>query len=119
MLNYLAGSLKPRHDNVLVKVLPPPREAQSDVIVEPDRKYRPIDAAWATVVAVPDALESFARSCAKCERPFDRYDDRLAVGDTVLLDSVNAGDVLVLDGEELRLVRLAEVLAVVERREAS
>lgn len=111
--NYFSElRFRPRHDNLLVKLLPPAKETSS-LLVEPDRQYRAIDAAWADVVAVGDG-ESYSRSCSKCERPFDRYADDVRVGDRVLLESDKAGDVVLIGNEEHRVVRMAEVLAVVE-----
>lgn len=112
--DYVSGQIKPRNDNVLVRMLPPPSEFKSSLIVEPDREYRKVDAAWADVVAVGDPRQSYRRHCNKCHRPYDKWHDDLRAGDRVLLEDPQAGDVVVVSGVEHRIVRMAEIAAVVE-----
>lgn len=123
MENYISlREFRPLKDNVLVRIDAAKDEAARDMLapgsllVMPDTtSRRPIDGAWATVIAVPETLESYRRSCAKCERPFDRYADQIAVGDRVILDSDKAGDAVIIDGVEHRIVRMAEILGVEEQ----
>lgn len=116
MENYLSlSSFKPRNDNVLVRLdaaKEEPAWAGSLLVLPDNTKRRPIDGAWGTVVAVPDELHSFRRHCEKCSRPHDEYDDRIEVGSRVILDSETAGDAVLIDGAEHRIVRVAEILAV-------
>lgn len=122
MENYISlREFRPLKDNVLVRIDAAKDEAARDMLapgsllVMPDTtSRRPIDAAWATVVAVPVELHSYRRHCNKCERPFDRYDDEIAVGERVILDSDKAGDAVLIDGVEHRIVRVAEILGVAE-----
>ncbi len=114
-LGYLPDQIRPLKDCVLVRPDPVVRETQSaGGILLPGQKPRPIDGHWATVLAVPEELESYRRSCKTCERPYDQYDDSIAVGDRVLMDNQHSGDAVMVDGEECRLVRVAELLAIVE-----
>jgi co-chaperonin GroES (HSP10) len=112
--NFVSGKIKPRNDNVLVRILPPPPEHKASLIVLPDAEYRKVDAARAVVVAVPDKLRSYRRQCEKCLRPHDEYADDLRAGDTVWLNGPDSGDVVHQDTHEYRIVRMAEIEGVEE-----
>lgn len=110
--SFSSAQLRLRKDTVLVR---PDKQdiaqQQSGIYLAPE-KLRPIDGHWSTVVAVPEELYSFKRNCKTCERPMEQYDDEIKVGQRVLLDSEHAGDQIMVDGAEHRLVRVAELLAV-------
>lgn len=114
MLNNIAGRrIVPRHDNVLVRLLRAPSVTSGALIEIPLTEQRTATA-WAEVVETGPG-PSYRRSCAKCERPFEVYADApLLPGDVVLIDSDARGDALMHESEELRIVRMAEIGAVID-----
>lgn len=115
MQAVLNRKVRPRNDNVIVKLEKPPRERKLESgLILLGEKLRAIDACPAIVVAVPDKLKSYRTCCELCGRPFDEYADELKVGDKVFLDTDKAGDEIIYGGEECRVVRTHEILAVLE-----
>jgi co-chaperonin GroES (HSP10) len=115
MLNQISGhrEVLPFSDNILVKPDKPQPTVSAGGIHLPAEKLRPIDGAWAVVVAIGPG-SSYRKCCPTCTRPHDVYDDDIRVGDRVLMDSATSGDALIYDGAEHRMVRKAELLLVDE-----
>jgi co-chaperonin GroES (HSP10) len=114
MLNNIGGRrIIPRHDNVVVRLLQAPR-ITGGLLVELPVSEKRTAVVWAEVIEAGPG-PSYRRSCSKCERPFETYaDDALRPGDVVLVDSDARGDVLIHDGEEVRIMRMAEIGAVID-----
>lgn len=114
-LDYCSRPIRPRGDNVLVKLEPPPRETASGLALPQDLdSYRPIDAVYATIVAVGDG-PAYKSRCPHCLRPRYPFADELSPGDRVVLDSKAAGERVTMPDGEHRIVRMAEIHAVVEQ----
>ncbi len=106
-------TIRPLADGVLVRLIPAAEtEAQGLIVAPQNLTRRATQGAWAEVITCGD--KSYRKVCSKCERPYDEYaDEPLRPGDRVLLDSDKSGDALLLDGQECRMVRMAEIHAVV------
>lgn len=107
--------IRPRNDNVLILL----DKAHADYkgplhLPETYDGKRNIDGGWATVIAVGDGLQ-FKKNCEKCGRSLYPFEMGVKPGDRVLVDDAKvAGDKVMIDGVEHRLVRATELLAVME-----
>ena len=102
-LDYVHGTIKPKNDNVLVR-LDKPSEELVNGIVRVSTEPRTIDGVWATVVAVGSG-PAYKRKCRACQRPLEAFEMGLAPGDRVILETPTAGEIIQRDGGEHRMVR--------------
>jgi co-chaperonin GroES (HSP10) len=113
--DYISGAqFRPRNDNVLIKWAPIPETTPSGLLALPKSDYaREIDGKLAVVVAVGDG-PAYTRKCVHCGHPLDPYAMEVKPGDRVIVDGRLVGEIIVFEGQECRVVRQAELLAVVE-----
>jgi co-chaperonin GroES (HSP10) len=107
--------IRPRNDNVLIKLDKPHADYKGPLeLPENYDGKRNIDGLWATVIAVGDGC-AYKNNCDKCGRPRYPFGMSIRVGERVLVDDGKvAGDRVFVDGEEHRIVRATELLAVME-----
>jgi len=111
---YVSGRIRPRNDNVLVKWEELPETTASGLVALPRNDYsRHIDGRAAIVVAVGDG-PSYKAKCERCNRPRYPFPMGVKEGDRVIVDGRRVGEVVYVDGVEMRIVRECELLAVVE-----
>ncbi len=108
------GAVRPRNDNVVIKLEALPEFSKSGLVAMPRSDFtREIDGRAAVVVAVGDG-QSYKANCDKCGRPRYPFGMGVKPGDRVIVDNKNCGERVFMNGEEMRIVREAELLAVVE-----
>lgn len=105
----LVRSLRMRADNVLVEIERPP--ARHGLLHLPDREHRAIDGVWARVLAVGPGHDAVCPRCGTVRR---RIDTSVRPGARVLCEQGAVGDRWHIGGGEYRVVREAELLAVVD-----
>ena len=112
--DYIAGErIRPRNDNLVVKWAPLPDATPSGIALPRSDYSRSIDGRLAVVVAVGDG-PAYTRKCEHCGAPKDPYPMEVNVGDNVIVDGKLVGEVIMFEGEECRIVRQAELLAVID-----
>lgn len=111
---YVTGTIRPRNDCVLVRWVEQPETTPSGLIALPKADYaRGIDGREAIVVAVGPG-PSYSANCRECGKPKNPYEMGCKPGDRVIVDGRQIGEVVFVEGVECRIVREAELLAVVE-----
>ncbi len=108
-----AQKLRVRNDNIAVRWAPLPDATPSGIALPRSDYSREIDGRLAIVVAVGDG-PAYSRKCEHCGTPRDPYPMEVKVGDRVIVDGRLVGEIILFEGEECRIVRQAELLAVVE-----
>ena len=112
--DYVQGTVKPRNDNVVVRLIPHEKMTASGIHLPDNRKRRTLEATPAVVVAVGDG-PAYSRMCGECGQPRDPFHVEVKPGDTVYMERPNCGEVMHTADGEHRIVRYAELVAVVER----
>lgn len=109
--------IRMRADNVLVRLERAPERTRGGLVV-PDqaREPRPIDGVFGRVLRVGPGRDA---ECSRCGVVRGHVEPRVQVGDLVVFDTDAAGDRWHIDGREYRVVREAEILAVLEDDAAS
>jgi co-chaperonin GroES (HSP10) len=111
---YVEGDVQPRNDNVLIRWEEIPETTESGLVALPRNDYaRAIDGRAAIVVAAGPG-PSYSAKCGECGKAKNPYPMGVKPGDRVIVDGRQVGEVIFVDGVEHRLVREAELLAVVE-----
>ncbi len=109
-----AEQVRCRNDNVLVRYEELPETTASGLVALPRSDYaREIDGKAAVVVGVGDG-PSYKSNCEKCGKPRYPFGMSVKPGDRVIVDGKNRGERIWVNGIEHRLVREAELLAVLE-----
>ncbi len=109
-----ASSVRCRKDNVLIKWIEAPDTTKSGLVALPRADYaRDIDGKLAEVVSVGPG-PAYERKCESCGHPLNPFRMGVNVGDQVIVDNKRCGELVYVNGIEHRIVREAELLAVVE-----
>jgi co-chaperonin GroES (HSP10) len=115
-----AESVRCRNDSVLIRWAELPDTTPSGLVALPKLDCaRDIDGRLAVVVAAGPG-PSYTSKCPTCEKPRGPlFQMDVKPGDKVIADGRMVGELLYIDGVEHRMVRLAELLAVVEDDDGS
>lgn len=109
-----ASSVRCRKDNILIRWLPAPELSKSGLVALPRADFsREIEGKLAEVVSVGPG-PAYERKCTTCGHPLNPFELGVKVGDTVIVDSPKCGEIVYVNGIEHRIVREAELLAVLE-----
>ena len=105
-----ADHIRLRNDNVIVELLTAPEQTKSGLYIPtPDAG---LDGAVGIVRQVGPG-PAHTKKCDKCATPLQPCQMSVTEGDRVILEHKTSGDVIHWHGKECRVVREAEILAVV------
>lgn len=109
-----AEAIRCRNDNLVIAFCAAKETTDSGLVALPRADYaREIDGRLAEVLAVGPG-PAYGSKCASCGSPKTPFDMAVRPGAKVIVDGKLCGELVFINGRECRIVRQAEILAVVE-----